>query len=165
VEKWLGPSQAREQAMDLFQKAFELQMHGSLCAAIDLYERSVELWPTAEAYTFMGWAHSHLGRYDAAISFCRQAIELDPDFGNPYNDIGAYLIELGHLREAVPWLEKAIRAPRYECVHYAWHNLGRIHEELGDHQLAKKCYLKSLETCPEYPLARTALFRLVGSMN
>ena len=151
--------------MDLFQKAFELQMHGNLCAAIDLYERSVGLWPTAEAYTFMGWAHSQFGRLDAAIAFCKRAISIDPGFGNPYNDIGAYLIEMGEAREAIPWLEKAICAPRYECSHYAWFNLGRVHEHLGDYTLAKKCHLKALEACPEYPLARTALFRLVGNMN
>ena len=36
---------------------------------------------------------------------------MDPDFGNPYNDIGAYLIEMGRLDEAIPWLEKATLRP------------------------------------------------------
>ena len=30
-----------------------------------------------------------------------------PTFGNPYNDIGAYLIAKGELDEAIEWLEKA----------------------------------------------------------
>jgi hypothetical protein len=36
-----------------------------------------------------------MGLTDDAITECHHAIEVDPDFGNPYNDIGAYLIEQG----------------------------------------------------------------------
>ena len=52
---------------------------------------------------------------------------MDPDFGNPYNDIGAYLIQMGRLDEAIPWLEKATRAPRYEAPHFPRFNLGRAY--------------------------------------
>jgi Tfp pilus assembly protein PilF len=59
-----------------------------------------------------------MGRIDDAIAECHRAIEIDPSFGNPYNDIGAYLIAKGELDEAVPWLEKAKTAPRYDPRHY-----------------------------------------------
>jgi tetratricopeptide (TPR) repeat protein len=62
--------------------------------------------PTAEAHTFLGWAYSHAGYVERAIAECKRAIEVDPDFGNPYNDIGVYLIEKGALDDAVPWLER-----------------------------------------------------------
>ncbi|PYT19246.1 MAG: hypothetical protein DMG58_36765, partial [Acidobacteria bacterium] len=32
-------------------------------------------------HTFRGWALSYLGRQDEATEECKQAIELDPDFG------------------------------------------------------------------------------------
>jgi len=35
-----------------------------------------------------------------------QAIAVHPDYGNPSNDIGAYLLEQGKLDEAVTWLVK-----------------------------------------------------------
>jgi Tfp pilus assembly protein PilF len=57
------------------------------------------------------------------------AIEVDPTFGNPYNDIGAYYIGKGELDEAVQWLEKAKRAPRYEPRHFPYMNLGRLRRE------------------------------------
>ena len=41
----------------------------------------------------------------------KKAIAIDSDFGNPYNDIGASLIQLGEHDAAIPWLEKAIVAP------------------------------------------------------
>ena len=47
------------------------------------------------------------GRLEEAIEECHKAIAVDPTFGNPYNDIGAYLIEMGRLDEAIPWLERA----------------------------------------------------------
>jgi len=55
---------------------------------------------------------------DEAIAECKRAIEVDPEFGNPYNDIGSYLIALGRHDEAIPWLEQAIVAPRYDPRHY-----------------------------------------------
>src|SRR5439155_960523 len=82
---------------------------------------------TAEAHTFHGWALSFMGRYDDAIEECKRAIDVDPSFGNPYNDIGAYLIEVGRLDEAIPWLERAIAAPRYCCYFYAYTNLARVY--------------------------------------
>jgi len=35
------------------------------------------------------------GKLEDAIAECQRAIKIDPDFGNPYNDIGAYMIEQG----------------------------------------------------------------------
>jgi len=68
------------------------------------------------AFSDCGSAHvfgldvSFPGKLDDAIAECKRAIELDPEFGNPYNDIGAYMIEMGRFEEAIPWLERAIEA-------------------------------------------------------
>jgi len=62
-----------------------------------------------EAHTFLGWTYHFQGRIEEAIAECKLAIGLDPEFGNPYNDIGAYLIELGRFEEAIPWLEQPRR--------------------------------------------------------
>jgi len=97
----------RQLAADYFRQAYESQMKGDYDQALELYTRSIEAYPTAEAYTFRGWTYSFLDKLDEAIEQCRQAIQVDPDFGNPYNDIGAYLIEKSEWKEAIPWLEKA----------------------------------------------------------
>jgi hypothetical protein len=36
-----------------------------------------------------------MGRLDDALRECRKAIEVDPEFGNPYNDIGAICCSRG----------------------------------------------------------------------
>ena len=114
-------------AMQFFREAYRRQADGDYHGAIDLYTRSIESYPSAEAYTFRGWAHSLLQEYEEAISDCMQAIEVDPDFGNPYNDIGAYLIQMGKYDEAFPWLERALHSQRYESYHFPHYNLGRAY--------------------------------------
>ncbi len=155
----------RKLAIDYFQQAYQHQMRGELKEATVLYTKSIELCPTAEAYTFRGWTYSFMGKYEEAIAECHKAIEVDPDFGNPYNDIGAYLIELGRFEEAIPWLEKAIQAKRYESYCFPHLNLGRIWEKKGDYFKAIACYESALKANPDYTLARASLRKLRAMMN
>ena len=122
---------ARERAIALWREAYRMQMAGDLEGAIETYKRSIELYPTAEAHTFLGWTYSFQGRLEEATAECLRAIEIDPDFGNPYNDIGVYLIQQDRLDEAIPWLERAKRAPRYEPRQFPHMNLARIYLRRG----------------------------------
>ncbi|MEE9391594.1 MAG: tetratricopeptide repeat protein [Planctomycetota bacterium] len=147
-------------AIKFFEAAYKTQMDGDLEAADNYYQKSIALYPTAEAFTFYGWCRSFRQEWDEAIALCERAIELDEDYGNPYNDIGAYLIQKGELEEAIPWLESALRSPRYACPFFAYYNLGQIHEELGDLEASEEFYRMALEENPEYTLARVALSRV-----
>ncbi len=147
-------------ARQAFQAAYILQSAGELERAADAYERSLRLVPSAEAHTFLGWTYSFLGRYDDAIEECRRAIEIDPSFGNPYNDIGAYLVEQNRLDEAIPWLEKAVAASRYCCYFYAHTNLARVYLLQGKREKARKSLLAALRVNPDYRPARELLRRL-----
>lgn len=156
---------SRQQAMVLFDRAYKKQMKGELGDAMVLYKRSLSVYPTAEAHTFLGWVYSMLNRYDEAIEACKEAIAVDPDYGNPYNDIGAYLIEQESWEEAIPWLEKATTAVRYEVPQYPFLNLGRVHEHLGRFQTALNFYDKALELDPFYRAAIWAKYNLLGRVN
>ena len=72
-------------------------MEGKLDRAIEDYQRSIAVHPTAEAHTVLGWTLSFQGRLAEATAECLRAIEIDPHFGNPYNDIGVYLMQQGKL--------------------------------------------------------------------
>jgi Tfp pilus assembly protein PilF len=72
-----------------------------------------------------------MGRFDDAIEQCKVAIRVDPEFGNPYNDIGSYLIQKGELDKAIPWLELAKKAARYEPKHFPYLNLFRVYIKQG----------------------------------
>ncbi len=160
-----NPGKKKDEAMELFRQAYDFQRKGDFSQAVSLYRKSIELFPTAEAYTFLGWTYSFEGKYDEAIAECRKAIQVDPDFGNPYNDIGAYLIEKGRLDEAIPWLEKAALAKRYDSHCFPHYNLGRVWESKGDWEKALECYHNALKANPDYTLASRALSYLQGLMN
>jgi len=83
----------QKQAREYYEQAYRLQMDGRVAEAIKLYRLSLETFETPEAHTFLGWAYSYLGDYDRAIEECTLAIEIDPEYGNPYNDIAAYLMQ------------------------------------------------------------------------
>jgi tetratricopeptide (TPR) repeat protein len=141
-------------ALQLFQEAYEHQMHGDLDLAASLYKNSIELYPTAEAYTYLGWTYRYQGKIDEAIDECKNAILIDPTFGNPYNDIGAYLIDKGLYDEAIPWLEKALDSKRYESFHFPWYNLGRVYAEKEMYNKARDCFRKALALEPKYTIAQ-----------
>jgi Tfp pilus assembly protein PilF len=149
-----------ERAKELFQSAYQLQKQGDLDLAVQFYQKSIELHPTAEAHTFLGWTYRFQGKLDEAIEECKKAIAVDPTFGNPYNDIGAYLIERGEHDDAIPWLERAIASERYEAYHFPWYNLGRVYLAKELYTRARECFSKSLEIEPAYTLAGEALQKL-----
>ena len=148
-----------------FERAHELQLRNELDQAILCYKKSLELHPTAKAHTFLGWIYGAKGRYEEAIRECERAITLDPELGNPYNDIGAYLIELNRPLEAISWLEKAASARRYEARHFPHVNLGRVYEQLGRWQNAMAAYARALRLNPADLFARQALNRLTALSN
>src|SRR5437867_3133190 len=119
--------------------------------------------PSAAGHTFRAWTFSFMGRYDDAIEECKRAIAVDPSFGNPYNDIGAYFIEMNRLDDAIPWLERAISAPRYCCYFYAHTNLARVYLQKGMREKARKSLLAALRVNPEYEPAQELLRRIDGT--
>lgn len=161
----MSESDPREAAAELFHRAYELQMSGDYKQALDLYTRSIAAFPTAEAYTFRGWTYSFLSDYDRAIEDCQQAIALDPEFGNPYNDIGAYLIEQEKWDDAIPWFEKAMLAKRYEARSFPYFNLGRVYEHQRKWEKAKKYYAQAYLLDAKYIIALTAFRRISAAFN
>lgn len=156
----MQPKVAALMAQDYFELAYDLQMRGDLDKAVYYYERSIAVMPSPEAFTFMAWTESMRGNFTQAIGLCQKAIQLDSDFGNPWNDIGAYLLALGRTEEAIPFLEQALRSPRYLTYHYAHYNLGRAYEKLTLRKRARRKYQEALSSEPGYLLARQALERL-----
>ena len=152
-------------AIEVWQRAYQHQMQGELDQAIQLYQESLAICPTAEAHTFLGWTYSFQGRLSEAIAECHKAIAVDPDFGNPYNDIGVYLMQEGDLDGAIPWLEKAKKASRYEPRQFPYMNLGRIYLRRGQWMQALREFEAGVRAAPKDPDIRKMLHELRAKLN
>jgi Tfp pilus assembly protein PilF len=155
----------RERARDLWELGVQQLMSGHIRAAVDSFNRSLAVHPTAEGFTYRGWAISFLGRLEEAIEDCKRAIRVDPEFGNPYNDIGVYLMQMGALDQAIPWLEKAKSARRYDPKHFPFLNLGHIFMAKGDQMRALEEYVKALDIDPENEVALKAIASMDLQVN
>jgi len=147
------------------QRAYNQQVEGNIDEAIRLYKESLAYHPTAEGHTLLAWSYSHQGKYDDAIEECKKAIRLDPNYGNPYNDIGSYLIQKGEVDAALPWLERALAATRYEPRHYPHCNLGRVYRAKGWLLRAQEEFEKALAIQPAYDYARTQLAEIQAMLH
>ncbi|HEX8117102.1 MAG TPA: tetratricopeptide repeat protein [Pyrinomonadaceae bacterium] len=155
----------RRRAVELFKQAYEAQLQKNYAEAVELYRRSIETYPTAEAHTFLGWVYSFEGRYAEAIDECLAAIRVDSTFGNPYNDIGSYLIAQGDFWTCVRWFRRALAAPRYESYAFPHFNLGRVYEERQRPLDAARHYGHALEERPDFAQAALALRRVQARLN
>ena len=159
------PTNAKREAMELFQRAYQAQLANDYEEAIELYQRSINTYPTAEAHTFLGWVYSFQGRYDEAIDQCLEAIRVDDTLGNPYNDIGSYLIAQGDVYNCVRWFKRALQAPRYESYAFPHFNLGRVYESRGQLLRAAKHYGLALQQQPNFEQAVKALRQIQARLN
>jgi tetratricopeptide (TPR) repeat protein len=160
-----GSSQRRLTAKELFNEAYEAQQAHDYKLAIELYQRSIDTFPTAEAHTFLGWVYSFQNRYDEAIAECLEAIRVDETLGNPYNDIGSYLLAKGDTYGSVRWFKRALLAPRYESYAFPHFNLGRVYESRKLFLQAVKHYGLALEQNPSFTEAAVALRKMQGKVN
>ncbi|HMS64715.1 MAG TPA: tetratricopeptide repeat protein [Ignavibacteria bacterium] len=154
-----------EKSKEYLNKAYQFQMKGQFEEAILNYKLSLDHYPSAEAHTFLGWTYSFLGDLDKAIEECKKAISVDPEYGNPYNDIGSYLIQQGKHDEALTWLDLAINARNYDNHHFAHLNIGRVLEFKGLWFEALDEYKTALGLSPDYLLAKQCINKIQGLLN
>lgn len=156
---------AKREAIELFKRAYRAQLMEDYETAIELYKESIETFPTAEAHTFLGWTYSFQGHFDEAIDECKTAISVDPTLGNPYNDIGSYLIAKGDMWSCVRWFKLALKAERYQARAYPYFNLARVYEQRGLWIEAASNYELALKEQPDYSKAEKALRKLLARLN
>jgi Tfp pilus assembly protein PilF len=152
-------------AREAFIRGYRHQVEGDLHEAERFYRESLDHEPTAEAHTFLGWAYGQREQLDRAIEQCMKAIDVDPDFGNPYNDIGAYLLRKGNMKQSMEWFKKALEAPRYESYCFPHFNLGRVHRMRGHFTEALNHFHRALDEQPDFEQAEEAIREVRSRFN
>ena len=118
---------ALKKSKDLINKGHECVFEKKYSNALVFFEKSRRLHETAEVLTLIGWVYSLLDNLEKAKKFCLKAIEIDPDYGPAYNDIGSYLLQEGDIHESIRWFNLAKNAPIYQNKEYPFINLGRAY--------------------------------------
>ncbi len=151
-------------ARRFIEQAYRQQLSGAVESAINLYRAALEMHPTAEAHVQLASAYSQQGRYEDAIDECMLAIELDPDYGEAYNDLATYLMAMDCYEAALTWLEKAIAAPNYPNRAAAYLNLARAYQHFGQTFKVAQV-LRQAWQCEKHLPALNAYQALLGSLN
>ena len=100
-----------------------------------------------EAFDLAVQYHQNNNLQDAQ-NYYNKVLELDPNYVNAHNNLGAIFQKLGDPQKAKEYFEKVIKInPNYVSAH---NNLGNIFQKLGDLQKAKDCYDKAIELNPNY---------------
>ena len=141
----------------LIDEGLDEVYEGNYQAALNHFQRSIDSNKSAKAYTYCGWMYSTLGNKETAIKYWYKAIEVDPKFGTPYNDIGSSLMVEGKLTEAVYWFHRALDAEDYDSPQFPHVNLGKLYLEKKLYKEALHHFRQALEFDPENKLLETMI--------
>ena len=133
--------------------------------ALEKFKRAALLKETAEIMTLIGWSYSLLNNLELAKKYCLKAIELDPDYGPPYNDMGSYLIKEGQLNESLKWFSLAKAAPKYHNREYPYINAGRAYIGQKKFKKALSEFKTALVLAPYHQELVSTIEQLQNSME
>ena len=90
-------------------------------------------------------------QYSEAVTAFRNALDLNPDFAEAWNNIGQVYGDQGNTEEWLRALNKAIHLDPSNG--YAFNNLGIYHYNRGEYQKALECFQKSTKLEPKMAIA------------
>lgn len=127
-----------DEAVEICRSCYE-QLNAHLEPDRHRLHRSVLLFNIAQVY-------ASTGPYEEAISYLTDAMAMDPNYSEYYNDRGNLYFKLGHLQEALKDYLMAIKlSPPYWEV---WSNLGQCYRLMGQITEAVNAYSTSLDLDP-----------------
>jgi len=125
-------------------------------AALTYFQKATAKNPQyADAWFYIGYCYSELGRYQEAIEDCKQAIGIKPDFAEAHCNLGVAYGNLGRYQDEIESYKQAIRIkPDDAAAHY---NLGIAYRELGRYQEAIEAYKQAIRIKSDYAEAHFGL--------
>ncbi|MBT3234354.1 MAG: hypothetical protein HN353_00215 [Bdellovibrionales bacterium] len=117
--------------------------------ALNIFLEAKRFIDSAEVNTLIAWCYSLTNQLQKAKSYCLSAINLDPDYGPPYNDLGSYLLTEGSAQDSLQWFERAKRAANYQSREFPYINAGRAYIALNNIPQALVEFNLALELVPQ----------------
>ena len=117
----------------------------------------------AQAYYNQAKSASQQGQTEQAMEFYREAIRLDPEYGQALTGLGAILLMQKKYGEAQPLFEKALKLDPNHAT--ALVNMSMIDQARGDKASALKRLQAVIARNPEYAEAHLNIGSLLASMR
>lgn len=150
-----------DRATILYRHGRALRDQGAFEAAIESYDQSIALAPSADAFNHRGVAYFGKGDYDRAIRDYGEALRIDPQHAEALNNRAWTHFTARNFDAA---LDDANRALAIDAGHaYAWDTRGHVYEALGKRDDAIRDYVKALDLDADTATSREALRRLGAS--
>jgi tetratricopeptide (TPR) repeat protein len=101
------------------QYGLVLLNQGQAEAAVQMFEKSLAIHPTAEAYYYLGNAHAQAAHTDAAEAAWKQSLKLDPAGVPVHEALADSALQKGDLKAASEWLAplERIAQARYKSAY------------------------------------------------
>lgn len=159
-------STASQDALDAARIHTELGQRylagGDLESALDKLSLALQFDPDyAPAHTVIAVVYERINKLPLAESHYRKAVELEPNKGDPNNNLGQFLCKTGKPAEAVGYFAKAVADPFYKTPDVAWTNDGVCKLKTQNRAGAEASFRKAVELNPQNG---EALLQLASTM-
>lgn len=138
---------------------------GHLEKAEYLLSQTMEVEETPEALFYLGLIASQKNQIPEALSYFYRSHQLEPDYGNPCNEIGVILLRLGKEKEAIYWLKRSIQCKINDALHIPLFNLATLYKIWNRPERSLQYLYKAIEFAPDFEEAKKLRDEILSSSN
>ncbi|MCJ7449057.1 MAG: tetratricopeptide repeat protein [Bacteroidales bacterium] len=144
----------------LFNKGNILSNLERYSEAIPVYHEYLENEPDSfEAMTYLAESYEKTGEIILAKKYYQDAIELAPEFADPWFGLGVIAFNYGNADDSLIFFRKAVRLddenPEF------WYLLGKAHYKKGEKKAALRCFREALKLDAYYDEVWSDLGRII----
>lgn len=147
------------------RKGKEFFKLGHLEKANYFLSQAMEIEETSEALFYLGLIASQKNQISEALSYFYRSHQLDPEYGNPCNEIGVILLRLGKEREAIYWLKRSIQCRFNDALHIPLFNLATLYKIWNRPERSLQYLHKAIEFAPDFEEAKKLRDEILSSTN
>ncbi|MCG9876449.1 MAG: hypothetical protein MH321_16870 [Leptospiraceae bacterium] len=139
--------------MDLYSSGRHFFRLGDLDRAEYYFRSYLEDEESSEAFFYLGLIATQKNHLEDALEFYYKSVTINPEYGNPCNEIGIILLRMGKDKDAVFWLKKSIRCMQNDAPHISFFNLATLYKMWNRPERSLQFLHRAIALKPEFPEA------------
>lgn len=112
--------------------------------------RSNEINENAESTFYLGLIASQRKENERALKHFHKSVDLNPNYGNPCNEIGVLLLRKKKYKEAIFWLKRSIRAKYNDARHIPLYNLAALYKIWNRPERSLQYLTRAIDLQPDF---------------